>query len=98
MAETVRKLDTISFNSTINEYKNHIKKFEEIVRKVNSITDTAVKNWKGKGRNAFEKDCKQVQLNLQDISDIMYDLRDALTDAHAEYMKTDNALSKSYES
>jgi hypothetical protein len=40
----------------------------------------------------------QVRLNLQDISDIMYDLRDALIDAHAEYMKTDSALSKSFES
>lgn len=98
MAENVRKLDTIDFNDTINNYANQIKQFEEIVEKVNSAAKYAVEHWKGKGRDAFERDYKQVQLNLKDISDIMYDMRDALIDAHAEYMKTDNALSKNYES
>lgn len=98
MDENVRKLDTQNFNQTIADYAKQIKQFEEIVAKVNSVANDAVEHWKGKGCNAFEKDYKKVQLNLKDISDIMYDMRDALIEAHAEYMKTDNALSKSYES
>lgn len=98
MEENVKHLDTIHFNDTITAYSNYIKQFEDIVRGVNSAAGTMVDRWKGKGRNAFEKDYRQVQLNLKDISDIMYDLRDALIDAHAEYMKTDSALSKSFES
>ena len=91
-------LDTASFESTITAYANYIKQFEEIVRGVNSTASRMIDNWAGKGRDAFEKDYKQVQLNLKDISDIMYDLRDALVDAQAEYIKTDASLSKSFES
>ena len=98
MAGNVKKLDTINFNDTINAYATQIKKFEGIVSGVNKTTNNIVDRWKGKGRNAFEKDCKQVQLNLKDISDIMYNIRDALINAHAEYMKSDEALSKSFES
>lgn len=96
--ENVRKLDTSSFNETISQYAAEIKKFETIVKNVNAAADRAIDNWKGKGRDAFEVDCRQVQTNLKDISDIMYEMRDALIEAHAEYMKTDEALSKSYES
>ena len=65
---------------------------------INAYSGYILSHWDGVGRDAFEKDCKQVQINLRDVADIMYDLRDALTNAHAEYMKTDNSLSKSFES
>lgn len=98
MEESVRHLDTAHFNETMTAYSNYITQFEEIVRGVNSTAKTMVDNWKGKGRNAFEKDYKTVQLNLKDITDIMYDMRDALIDAHAQYIETDSSLSKSFES
>ena len=98
MEGNVKHLDTANFNDTMSAYASFIKQYEDIVRGVNTAASTMVDNWRGKGRNAFEKDYKQVQQNLKDISDIMYDLRDALINAHAEYMKTDSALSKSFES
>lgn len=97
-AGNVKHLDTGNFNAALTTYANYIRQFEALVRDVNSTCGTMVENWKGEGRDAFEKDFKQVQINLKDISDIMYDLRDGLIDAHAEYMKTDAALSKSFES
>lgn len=98
MVGNVTHLDTKSFNNTINNYTVYIKTFENIVKSTNSAIDEVIKNWQGEGAKAFEKDCKQVQLNLKDIADIMYDLRDALIDAHAEYLKTDEALSKNFDS
>jgi len=98
MAGNVRHLDTVHFNDTIQVYANHITQFENIVRAVNNTTNNIIDRWEGKGRNAFEKDCKQVQLNLKDISDIMYNLRDALINAEAEYIKADSELSKSFDS
>jgi WXG100 family type VII secretion target len=95
---SVKHLSTINFNDTISAYGKYISRFDGIVRGVNSTTNTVVDRWKGKGRDAFEKDCRQVQLNLNDISEIMYDLHQTLIDAHAEYMKTDSALSKSFDS
>ena len=94
----VSHLSTINFNDTIQAYAGYIKDFERIVNGINRTTDTVMANWKGEGRKAFERDCTQVQRNLEDISDIMYNLRDALINAHAEYMKTDLSLSKSFES
>ena len=97
-SDQVNHLDTINFNSTILAYNGYIKRYEDIVGAVDRITKQVLDNWDGVGHDAFEKDCKQVQINLNDIADIMYDLRDALTNAHSEYMKTDNSLSKSFES
>ncbi len=94
----VNHLDTKSFSDTYTAYANYVKQFEALVGEVNKICKNMVDNWKGKGRDAFEKDYKQVQVNLKDISDIMYDIRDALIDAHAEYIKADAALSKSFDS
>jgi WXG100 family type VII secretion target len=94
----VTHLDTINFNGTILAFNGYIKRYESIVNSVDRITGQVLSQWDGVGSNAFEKDCKQVQINLKDIADVMYDLRDALTNAHAEYMKTDNSLSKSFES
>jgi len=98
MAGNVNHLDTVNFNDTIAAYANHISQFENIVKGVNDAVDMITDHWQGKGRNAFEKDSAQVKLNLKDISDIMYNLRDALIEAHADYMQTDSSLSKSYES
>lgn len=97
-SEQVRHLDTISFNSTINAYSGYIKRYEGLVEDVDRIVSKVLDHWDGKGHDAFEKDCKQVQINLKDVAEIMYDLRDALINAHAEYMKADNSLSKSFES
>lgn len=98
MAGNLTHLDTLSFESTISAYKNYIKQFEDLVRDVNNTASTVIEHWSGKGCDAFENDYKKVQLNLKDISDIMYDIRDALVDAQVEYLKTDASLSKSFES
>lgn len=89
-------LDTKNFDSTVAAYKGYIKDFEDLVSDVNKICANIVDNWKGKGRDAFEKDYRQVQINLKDISEIMYELRDALAQAHGEYIKMDVTVAKSY--
>ncbi|WP_149679317.1 WXG100 family type VII secretion target [Thermoclostridium caenicola] len=91
-------LNTSNFNSVLTAFSGYIREFEDLVSEVNKICETLVQNWKGEGRNAFEKDYRQVQINLKDIAGIMYDLRDALIDAHAEYIKTDDALAKNFDS
>ena len=78
-------------------FSGYIREFEDRSAR-SEICETLVQNWKGEGRNAFEKDYRQVQINLKDIAGIMYDLRDALIDAHAEYIKTDDALAKNFDS
>lgn len=95
---SVRHLETKSFSETIHLFERSIKEFEAIVSSINSTCEKIVGEWKGKGRDAFNADYMQVQINLKDVTDIMYDARDALINAQAEYMKADESLSKSYES
>ncbi len=94
MVNNFNKLDTKNFSNTIGEYNKYITRFNEIVAGVNSITGAVVSNWAGKGKNAFEKDCLVVQRNLKDVGDIMTDMRDYLSAAYADYVKTDNSVSK----
>lgn len=94
----VEHLDTVNFNDAISLFGNYITQFEGIVQDVKRINETMLSKWKGEGCKAYELDCRQVQLNLKDISDIMYDLRDALVNAHAEYIKMDQSVSKLYDS
>jgi WXG100 family type VII secretion target len=96
MPGNVKHLDTKNFNDTITAYANHIKQFEAIVLDVNNAANEVVDRWKGKGRNQFEKDCKQVQLNLKDISEIMHNLKDALDNAHKKYIESDMGLSSGF--
>lgn len=97
-AEIVKRLNTTCFNDTIKMYKDAILNFEKIVEDVNIICEKVVNHWKGKGRDAFNHDYQQVQINLKDVTDIMYEIRDVLIQAHAEYMKADEALAKRFES
>lgn len=98
MSGKVTKVDTLHFDETASAYEGYIRQFESLVRDVDQITGAVLDRWKGKGAKAFEKDCRQVKLNLKDIADIMYDLRDALINASAEYQKSDQEVSKAFES
>jgi len=94
----VRHLDTKSFDEAIAAYANHIKTFEGIVKDVNNAANMAVENWKGKGAKAFEKDAKQVQLCLKDITSIMQNISDALANAYEEYKRADAEAAQAMES
>jgi len=98
MSGYFRRLDTKVFMDIINSYGNQMNQFETIVQGVNATTNEITAKWKGKGRDAFEKDCTQVRRNLQDITDIMGELRLALINAQEEYSCTDMDLATRYES
>ena len=95
---SVKHLDTEKFAQTVTNYATYIKDYEEIIEGIDGIVDELLRHWQGEGRKAFESDSNIVRLNLKDIRDIMYDMREALVDAEAEYVESDLALSKSYES
>ncbi len=96
--ETVAHLDTKSFEDAITAFSSYITSFETIVKEVRALQKKLLDNWKGEGSKAYDKDCCQVFLNLQDLSDIMYELRDGLINAQVEYIRTDAAVSKGFDS
>ena len=90
----VRSLDTIRFRQTINAFAGQVRQFEGIVEGINRSVNVLMGDWRGQGASAFERDSRQVQTNLQDIAGIMYDIRDALDKAEAEYMASDAHVSR----
>lgn len=92
----VSYLATHGFKEAIEVFTTQLKAFDTMQQEVTSATRTLLDSWEGEGRKQFEKDYKLVYRQLEDLSDIFYELRDALIDAEAQYIKTDQSLSKQF--
>ncbi len=91
---TVEYLDTNTFSSTIEIFKNGIQEYNGIINDVKTTTDNLFLGWKGEGRIQFEKDYNVIYQQLTDIEDMMYELYQALIDAQAAYILTDEEVAK----
>lgn len=68
--------------------------YNSVIKCISSATTNLISTWHGDGETAFEKDYSTIYQQLSDISEIMYDLYDALVDAAATYVKTDEEIAK----
>ena len=98
MAGNVRRLDTISFGPTIQALTSSIQLFNDLRNGVNTTTNevTNLSNWRGRGRDAFLDDSNKIRRNLQDINDILREMRDALQQAHNNYNSTDRNMAGNF--
>ena len=92
--EQVKHLDSERFGEVIKDFENGIKEYERIIDGVKTATSTLFIYWQGEGKKQFEKDYTTIYRQLEDVSDVLYDLRDALVDAQAAYIKTDEEIAK----
>lgn len=90
----VKYLDTQKLLDAANKVDKCIKEYNEIMSRIRNSTNDLIANWYGEGRKEFEKDYSTIYQQLTDISDIMYDLYDALVDADATYVQTDEEVAK----
>ncbi|SDI35940.1 WXG100 family type VII secretion target [Pseudobutyrivibrio sp. 49] len=88
-------LDSKAFGAAIEKFSKGVTTYNDIIEGIKTTTSTLLENWKGEGRTQFEKDYNVIFLQLKDIGDILYDLRDALISAQAEYETTDDTYAKS---
>lgn len=95
MAIGVEYLDTQKLLDAANELDSCIEQYKNIIKSITSMTDSLLDDWYGEGKKEFEKDYSTIYQQLTDISDIMYDLYDALVDADATYVQTDEDIAKS---
>lgn len=93
----VNKLDTKQFDTVISALREYIFEFTDIKNHFNKTARNMIEHWEGEGKKAFEKDCDEVQINLNDIGDIMSDLADSLIEAEKSYMTADSEVGKSFE-
>lgn len=90
----VEFLDTQKLLDAANEVDDCLKEYKEIIKRISNTTNDLLDSWYGEGKEAFEKDYSTIYQQLSDISDIMYDLYDALVDADATYVQTDEEIAK----
>lgn len=92
--EGVQYLDSQQLLDAANSIDACLKEYKEIIKKISTSTNTLLDSWYGEGKDEFEKDYSTIYQQLSDISDIMYDLYDALVDADATYVQTDEEIAK----
>ena len=91
---SVKYISVGEIGDTRNEFKNSIKTFEGYVREVNKAADDLRVAWSGKGYTQFEHQYALMKRQLDDISDILYEVYEALLDAETAYIDVDEAVAK----
>lgn len=85
-------LDTRAFDQVLAKKDDLIKSYESINREYDRIVKTLLKNWQGRGADAFKKDAQTVKTNITGIYDILKIMCDTLTDCRAVFAECDKGL------
>ena len=91
---SVKSLDTSGFTDATQAASEAIAAFNETLKTMQSVTNTILDSWVGKGRNEFATQVSLINGKLGDISDELYDLYDAIVKAEKTYIDADQALAK----
>lgn len=97
MAESkgnLKHLDTDVMYDAVEAFDNAITAYEDRVDDLKKIMDKLLKTWDGEGKDEFEKDYKTFAYQLQDLMDVLLDLRKGIVDAETAYIEADSAVSK----
>ena len=94
----VKHLDTKDFDSMVTKMRGFINDFTEIKNHFNKTARELLEHWEGQGRNAFQTDYTEVQLNLEDLTDILSDIADSLIEAEKTYLSGDSEFAKNIQS
>lgn len=76
-----------AFDDAMTAYKNH-------KDDIKGIVDDLLDHWEGDGRKAFEKDYKLLTRQLEDLMDVLLDLRKGIVDAEAQFIEADTQVGK----
>ena len=78
----------------VEALKKGVVTYNDIRKNVANTTNTLFLQWQGEGKKQFEKDYNTIYRQLNDIGDIMYELRDSLIEAQAGYIQADEEAAK----
>ena len=91
---SVKSLDTSGFAEAEQATSDAITAFNSTLKKMQSVTNTILDSWIGKGRKEFATQVTLINSKLGDISDELYDLYDAIVQAEKTYIDADQAIAK----
>ncbi|MEE0954243.1 MAG: hypothetical protein U0L49_00335 [Eubacterium sp.] len=92
MDERFQLLDTKAFDRALSKKQSLINSYDSINNEYDRIVNDLLKNWKGRGADAFKKDATTVKTNLTGIFDILKIMCDTLTDAKTVFTECDTVI------
>ncbi len=93
---SVAYIDVGGITETCKAFRDDIKKFDQCVTDMDRATKEALSDWVGEGRNQFETQMRLMESQLSDISDVLYEIYEALSDAEAGYIDEDETVAKQF--
>lgn len=96
MAEgSLKHLDTDAMYEAVQKYEEAVRAYEGEVSSMKKIVDKLLDTWEGEGKKAFVKDYQLFSRQLDDLMDVLMDLRKDLVDAETKFLDADADVSKS---
>jgi len=92
----VEYIDVQGITSTAIVFRSTIRAFDDCITQMDNVTNNVLRNWVGRGRNQFETQMAIMKGQLDDISDTLYDVYNALVDAETGYIDQDEAVAKQF--
>lgn len=85
-------LDTGAVDKAISLGDDLIRAYDALNADYERAVDALLRNWKGRGADAFRKDARAVKSNITGIYDILRTMRDTLSDCKAIFAECDAGL------
>ena len=92
MSNNINRMDTGDIQKAIAMRTELLETYDSINTDFDKMVKELLKNWKGKGANAFEKDAQTVRANVTGLNDILKTMCDMLEDCLDIFEESDASL------
>lgn len=91
---TVKHLNTDAMADAVKLFETEMENYKKTKSDVQTCVDKLFESWEGEGKKAFEKDYLMLTKQLEDLLEVLMDLRKGLIDAEESYINADAEASK----
>lgn len=92
---SVTHIDSEAMCSAREKFDTALSAYRSQKDVVKNCVDQLLDHWEGDGQKAFEKDYKLLYRQLEDLQEVLLDLRKGLVDAEEQYITSDAEIAKS---
>lgn len=92
----VKYLDVSGITEASKQFRDKITVFDECVTKMERETNNITRDWIGDGSNQFQTQMSLMTSQLEDISEVLYEIYESLLDAETAYIDQDVEVSKQF--
>ena len=93
-AATVQHVNTDKMNDERIAYDNAMEKYRENKDSLKTLVDNLLEHWEGDGRKEFAYDYNLLSRQLEDLLEVLLDLRKGLVKAEESFISADAEVSK----